>query len=151
MEFAKQGMNPDELAIISKEVVIAFAVSDTHTLLDYICKNGEDPDEIMKQNQQILISLHEGSIEKAQAPHIYSYSNGFRGFAARLTSEQASLLAEMPGVVTVFPNEMRRLHTTRSWDFLGLQTDEETEIPGFSTKNQDNVIVGFIDTGLQGH
>lgn len=54
---------------------------------------------------------------------------------------------EMPGVVSVFPNTKRNLHTTHSWDFMGLSEDETMEIPGFSTKNQVNVIIGFIDTG----
>lgn len=53
----------------------------------------------------------------------------------------------MPGVVSVFPNTKRNLHTTHSWDFMGLSDDETMEIPGFSTKNQVNVIIGFIDTG----
>ncbi|XP_020268239.1 subtilisin-like protease SBT5.3 [Asparagus officinalis] len=111
-------------------------------------KNAENPDEILKQNHQMLTSLHGGSIEKAKASHVYSYSNGFKGFAAKLTREQASILAEMPNVVSVFPNEKRSLHTTRSWDFMGLQMDEAMEIPGFSTKNQENVIIGFVDTGI---
>ncbi|THU47637.1 hypothetical protein C4D60_Mb09t17710 [Musa balbisiana] len=50
----------------------------------------------------------------------------------------ASQMAEMPGVVSVFPNLKRSLHTTHSWDFIGLGTNEEMEIPGFSTKNQEN-------------
>lgn len=125
-------------------------------------------------------------MEEAQASHVYSYGNGFRGFAARLTEKQASEMAgiffqnaspvsvcliteialfwlwvfyfpimwfpsEMPGVVSVFPNSKRTLHTTHSWDFLGLSTDASTEIPGFSTENQENVIIGFIDTGEYGH
>ena len=54
---------------------------------------------------------------------------------------------EMPGVVSVFPNTKRSLHTTHSWDFMGLINEETMEIPGYSTKNQVNVIIGFIDTG----
>jgi hypothetical protein len=50
-------------------------------------------------------------------------------------------------VVSVFPNSKRRLHTTHSWDFMGLVGEETMEIPGYSTKNQVNVIVGLIDTG----
>lgn len=53
----------------------------------------------------------------------------------------------MPGVVSVFPNVKRKLHTTHSWDFMGLSSEETMEIPGYSTKNQVNVIIGFIDTG----
>ncbi|XP_020109514.1 subtilisin-like protease SBT3.9 [Ananas comosus] len=109
--------------------------------------NSDDPYDILKQNHQMLTAVHEGSMEEAQASHVYSYSNGFRGFAARLTEKQASEWL-MPGVVSVFPNTKRTLHTTHSWDFLGLSTDASTEIPGFSTKNQENVIIGFIDTGI---
>ncbi|KAK9138121.1 hypothetical protein Sjap_008715 [Stephania japonica] len=54
----------------------------------------------------------------------------------------------MPGVISVFPNFRRSLHTTHSWDFMGLFPDESMEIPGFSTSNQHNVIIGFIDTGI---
>jgi hypothetical protein len=56
-------------------------------------------------------------------------------------------VTEMPGVVSVFPNSKRKLHTTHSWDFMGLVGEETMEIPGHSTKNQVNVIIGFIDTG----
>ncbi|KAL7225045.1 hypothetical protein ACSBR1_020348 [Camellia fascicularis] len=54
----------------------------------------------------------------------------------------------MLGVVSVFPNNRRRLHTTHSWDFMGLLGEETMEIPGYSTKNQVNVVIGFIDTVL---
>ncbi|XP_028110697.1 cucumisin-like [Camellia sinensis] len=54
----------------------------------------------------------------------------------------------MPGVVSVFPNNRRRLHTTHSWDFMGLLGEETMEIPGYSTKNQVNVVIGFIDIGI---
>jgi hypothetical protein len=53
----------------------------------------------------------------------------------------------MPGVVSVFPNSKRKLHTTHSWDFMGLLDDETMENKGYSTKNQANVIIGLIDTG----
>ncbi|KAJ4829949.1 hypothetical protein Tsubulata_008377 [Turnera subulata] len=100
-------------------------------------QNGEDPDDILSQNHQILASVHEGS-----------YRHGFKGFAAKLTEQQASQIAKMPGVVSVFPNSKRKLHTTHSWDFMGLLGEETMEIPGHSTKNQVNVIIGFIDTGI---
>ncbi|XP_038971936.1 subtilisin-like serine-protease S isoform X2 [Phoenix dactylifera] len=111
-------------------------------------KSSDSPDEILRQNHQMLAAVHGGSLEKAQASHVYSYSNGFRGFAAKLSKEQACDIAAMPSVVSVFPNLKRSLHTTHSWDFMGLATNEAMEIPGFSTKNQENVIIGFIDTGI---
>ncbi|CAN6440687.1 unnamed protein product [Victoria cruziana] len=109
---------------------------------------GSVPGEILERNHQVIASVHDGSLEKARAAHVYSYKYGFSGFAAKLTEGQASLLSNMPGVVSVFPNQKRKLHTTHSWDFMGLLSDEAMEVPGFNTRNQDNVIVGFIDTGL---
>ncbi|CAK9136080.1 unnamed protein product [Ilex paraguariensis] len=100
-------------------------------------RGSDDPDEILRQNHQMLTSIHGGSAEQAKASHVYSYSHGFRGFAAKLTEDQASEMAEMPGVVSVFPNSRRRLHTTHSWDFMGLMGEETMEIQGYSTKNQE--------------
>nr|XP_027192108.1 subtilisin-like protease SBT5.3 isoform X2 [Cicer arietinum] len=111
-------------------------------------KSGEHPHEILKENHQILASVHSGSIEEAQASHVYSYRHGFRGFAAKLTDEQASLISKMEGVVSVFPNSKRKLHTTHSWDFMGLLDDQTMETLGYSIKNQENIIIGFIDTGI---
>ncbi|ONK70194.1 uncharacterized protein A4U43_C05F31230 [Asparagus officinalis] len=111
-------------------------------------KNNHHPDEVSLQNHQLLSVIHGGSMEKAKESHVYSYRNGFRGFAAKLTEVQASDLAGMPGVVSVFPNKRRILHTTHSWDFMGVSGHEEMEIPGVSTENQGNVIIGFIDTGI---
>ncbi|KAJ8545153.1 hypothetical protein K7X08_017736 [Anisodus acutangulus] len=110
--------------------------------------NNEHPDEIVRQNHQMLTAIHRGNVEQAKTSHVYSYRHGFKGFAAKLTEAQASEISKMPGVVSVFPNTKRNLHTTHSWDFMGLSGDETTEIPGFSTKNQVNVIIGFIDTGI---
>ncbi|WCJ32873.1 Subtilase family protein [Euphorbia peplus] len=103
---------------------------------------------ILTQNHQILASVHGGSLDEARKSHLYSYRHGFKGFAAILTDQQASQIAKMPGVVSVFPNLKRELHTTHSWDFMGLVGEETMEIPGHSTKNQVNVIIGFIDTGI---
>ncbi|XAR58091.1 Cucumisin [Bertholletia excelsa] len=110
--------------------------------------DAHDPDEILQQNHQMLTEIHGGSTQQAKASHIYSYRHSFRGFAAKLTEDQASQMAEMPGVVSVFPNTRRKLHTTRSWDFMGMKGEETKEIPGYLTQNQANVIIGFIDTGI---
>ncbi|XP_020596779.1 subtilisin-like protease SBT5.3 [Phalaenopsis equestris] len=111
-------------------------------------KRSVEPKEITKQNHLLLASVHDGSLERARASHVYSYVHSFRGFAAKLSENQAFKIAGMSDVVSVFRNEKRMLHTTRSWDFIGVSTDVDMEIPRFSTKNQENVIIGFIDTGI---
>lgn len=52
-----------------------------------------------------------------------------------------------PGVVQVIPNRIHRLHTTRSWDFLGLQHDYPTNVLT-ETNLGRGVIIGVIDSGI---
>lgn len=54
-----------------------------------------------------------------------------------------------PGVVSVFPDEGAKLHTTRSWDFLGLEKDNF--IPPDSAWKKarfgEDVIIANVDSG----
>ncbi|KAL0710006.1 hypothetical protein Bca4012_016984 [Brassica carinata] len=76
---------------------------------------------------------------------VRSYKRSFNGFAARLTTSELKRVAEMKGVVSVFPNKKLRLQTTVSWDFMGLKQ-------GRSTKRNLNVesdtIIGVLDSGI---
>nr|XP_007141825.1 hypothetical protein PHAVU_008G228800g [Phaseolus vulgaris]ESW13819.1 hypothetical protein PHAVU_008G228800g [Phaseolus vulgaris] len=81
-----------------------------------------------------------GSDFKTEAV-LHSYKN-FNAFVMKLTEEEAKRMAEMENVVSVFPNGKNRLHTTRSWNFLGLphNTNRETI--------ENDIIVGVIDSGI---
>ncbi|MBA0565772.1 hypothetical protein Golob_010632 [Gossypium lobatum] len=75
---------------------------------------------------------------------IHNYKSGFSGFAAHLSAEEARSIAEKPGVVSVFPDPVLKLHTTRSWDFLKYETSVMIESnPSYST----DAIIGILDTG----
>lgn len=54
-----------------------------------------------------------------------------------------------PKVLSVFMNRGRKLHTTRSWDFMGLE--HNGVIPSNSIWNKarfgEDVIIGNLDTG----
>lgn len=54
---------------------------------------------------------------------------------------------EMEGVVSVFKSKMFELHTTRSWDFMGLTLDNDRATPMQLAYGND-VIVGIFDSGL---
>lgn len=47
----------------------------------------------------------------------------------------------MDGVQSVILNQYRRLHTTRSWDFIGLPQTARRK------KCESDIIVGVMDTG----
>ncbi|KAH7675464.1 Peptidase S8 subtilisin-related protein [Dioscorea alata] len=49
----------------------------------------------------------------------------------------------MEGIVSVFPSRTLHLHTTRSWDFLGLPSTTK-----HSLTLESDVIIGMIDTGI---
>ncbi|KAF3775742.1 Subtilisin-like protease SBT3-10 [Nymphaea thermarum] len=93
------------------------------TRLAYIVYLGErkheDPEVTTSSHHDILTKIF-GSKEAALGSIMYSYKHGFSGFAVRLTESQVKLIAELPEVVHVTPSETHKLHTTRSWDYLGL-------------------------------
>ncbi|KAJ4911077.1 Subtilase family protein [Raphanus sativus] len=76
---------------------------------------------------------------------VRSYKKSFNGFAARLTESEREHIAEMEGVVSVFPNKKLQLHTTASWDFMGLKEGKKTKR---NLAVESNTIVGVIDTGV---
>ncbi|KAM7256839.1 hypothetical protein ACFE04_012580 [Oxalis oulophora] len=83
-----------------------------------------------------------GSNAIAKESLVYSYGNGFNGFAAKLTDEEAARFSEMEGVVSVIPNHKLKPHTTRSWDFMGFSHSKVGQA------QQADVVIGVIDTGI---
>lgn len=73
---------------------------------------------------------------------LHSYKKSFNGFLAKLTEDEAQKLEEMEGVVSVFPSKINKLHTTRSWDFLGVPLQLKR------SAIESDVIIGVIDTGI---
>ncbi|CAL0309699.1 unnamed protein product [Lupinus luteus] len=74
---------------------------------------------------------------------IHSYKRSFNGFAAMLTNQQKEKLSQMEGVVSVFPSRNLQLHTTRSWDFLGLPKSAKR-----SHATESDIVVGVLDSGV---
>ncbi|XP_019087338.1 PREDICTED: subtilisin-like protease SBT3.18 [Camelina sativa] len=79
---------------------------------------------------------------------LYSYNYGFSGFSAKLNSTQAASLAKLDQVITVFKSKSLKLHTTRSWDFLGLTVDNVRRTPPPQLAYGSDIIVGIFDTGI---
>ncbi|KAH9661649.1 subtilisin-like protease SBT4.5 [Citrus sinensis] len=93
------------------------------------------------QHQNILQEVVVGrSVEDIL---VRSYRRSFNGFAAKLTVDERQKLASMEKVVSVFPSRTLQLHTTRSWDFMGLNLSITRK-----RSVESNLIVGVIDTGI---
>ncbi|XP_022737303.1 subtilisin-like protease SBT3.6 [Durio zibethinus] len=109
-------------------------------------KKHEDP-TITKMSHYKMLSNLLGSKEAAKNSMLYSYKHGFSGFAARLTESQAEEIAAFPGVVQVIPNRIHKLHTTRSWEFMGLNGHSPENLLTKSNMGE-GIIIGVIDSGV---
>ncbi|MCL7029721.1 hypothetical protein MKW94_030672, partial [Papaver nudicaule] len=85
--------------------------------------------------------------EEVKASLLYSYKHGFSGFAAVLTKSQAETIAEFPQVIGVVANRILSLQTTRSWDFLRLDSVSPSGIMNMA-QGGDGAIIGIMDTGI---
>ncbi|XP_051194572.1 subtilisin-like protease SBT3.8 [Lolium perenne] len=112
-------------------------------------KKHDDPSVVTASHHDVLTSVL-GSKDEALKSIVYSYKHGFSGFAAMLTESQAEALTKFPEVITVKPNTFHELHTTRSWDFLGLDNYQPPQQPGLLQKAKygEDIIVGVIDSGI---
>ncbi|KAL9312576.1 hypothetical protein ACSQ67_018028 [Phaseolus vulgaris] len=102
---------------------------------------------LRNDHAQILNSV----LKRDKKALVRNYKHGFSGFAARLSKEEADSIAQKPGVVSVFPDPILKLHTTRSWYFLEQQTRVEVDTKPNTLSNfssSSDIILGIIDTGI---
>ncbi|XP_062092041.1 CO(2)-response secreted protease-like [Humulus lupulus] len=101
---------------------------------------------------QLLSSIinpsQESESESERISLVHNYNHAIRGFSAMLTESEASVLSEHSEVISVFPDTMLHLHTTRSWDFLEGRAGRLSTWPSSHKHLSDDVIIGIIDTGI---
>ncbi|KAF9668879.1 hypothetical protein SADUNF_Sadunf14G0049300 [Salix dunnii] len=90
----------------------------------------------------VLLSIKSSDAE-ARESIIYSYTKIFNAFAAKLSKAEARKLSRREEVLSVFPNRYHKLHTTKSWDFIGLPNKAKRNL-----KMERNMVVGLLDTGI---
>ncbi|CAA0818033.1 Subtilisin-like protease SBT5.4, partial [Striga hermonthica] len=88
--------------------------------------------------------------QKARDSMFYSYKRHINGFAALLEEEEAAEIAKHPNVVSVLENQERKLHTTHSWEFLGLEKDGSVSPSSLWEKARygEDTIIATIDSGV---
>uniref|UniRef100_A0A453FGW2 Inhibitor I9 domain-containing protein n=1 Tax=Aegilops tauschii subsp. strangulata TaxID=200361 RepID=A0A453FGW2_AEGTS len=87
--------------------------------------------------------------EEARASLLYSYKHTLNGFAALLSEEEATKLSEKTEVVSTFRSDGRwSPHTTRSWEFVGLEEGLSKGWQPSGAHAGENVIVGMLDSGI---
>ncbi|CAA0830696.1 Subtilisin-like protease SBT4.14 [Striga hermonthica] len=97
---------------------------------------------LVETHLNILSSL-KGSEDAAAEALAYSYTKSFNAFAAKLSEDEGTKLSSMDKVASVFQNRYRKLHTTRSWDFLRLTQQSKRNL-----EVESDIIVGMLDSGI---
>ncbi|CAK9316959.1 unnamed protein product [Citrullus colocynthis] len=117
---------------------------DNDSQKTYIVYMGSHPKGKVSTSSHHIRLLKE-TIGSTFPPHslLHSYKRSFNGFVAKLTEAEARKVSEMEGVISVFPNGKKQLHTTRSWDFMGF-SEQVKRVPAV----ESNVIVGVFDSGI---
>ncbi|XP_060188842.1 subtilisin-like protease SBT5.3 isoform X2 [Lycium barbarum] len=107
-----------------------------------------DYDRVTDSHHKFLGS-YLGSTEKAKEAIFYSYTKHINGFSAMLKDEEAAEISKHPQVVSVFENRGRKLHTTRSWNFMGLENSGVIHPSSLWKKARfgEDTIIGNLDTG----
>eukprot|EP01018_Ginkgo_biloba_P022277 Gb_38600 [translate_table: standard] len=122
----------------------------------YIVYSGDNgallPEELADMHHSMLVSVKE-SADEARESLLYSYKHSFNGFAAHLSPEEAYVISEMEGVISVFPSKRRKMHTTRSWSFLGIAggahgDDSNSDNLWKKANYGQDIIIGLLDSGV---
>ncbi|KAK8955585.1 Subtilisin-like protease SDD1 [Platanthera guangdongensis] len=77
---------------------------------------------------------------------LYSYHTTLVGFSALLFQDEASALRSTAGVISVHPDRRLELHTTYSYEFLGLGNGNA--VARGSNSGGRGIIIGLLDTGV---
>ncbi|CAK8542271.1 unnamed protein product [Lathyrus sativus] len=99
--------------------------------------------DIARKTHLNVLSSVKGSYHEAKESIVYSYTESFNAFAAKLSEHEADKLSDMSEVVLVFKNRYLKLHTTRSWNFIGLPLTAKRRL-----KLERDIVVGLLDTGI---
>ncbi|KAH7678177.1 Peptidase S8 subtilisin-related protein [Dioscorea alata] len=112
-------------------------------IMVYIVYMGDSP-EGMSSIETLHVSMLDQVLGSGASEQrlIRSYKRSFNAFAAELSEEEMKTIADMNGVVSVFPNEKMQLHTTQSWDFMGFPRNVHR------APMEGEVIIGMLDTGI---
>ncbi|KAK2639987.1 hypothetical protein Ddye_027782 [Dipteronia dyeriana] len=131
-----------------------FAIKKSYIV--YLGSHSHGPNPTPSHMECATNSHHEflasflGSKDKAKDSIFYSYNKHINGFAARLEEEHAEKIAKHPDTVSIFENKLLQLHTTRSWEFLGLEKGGDVPLESLLKKANfgEDIIIANIDTGI---
>ncbi|KAK1969578.1 PA domain-containing protein [Colletotrichum sublineola] len=150
------------LSIMLAASLLLGAVGAAETRKTYIVHMQNTEATGVLRRSLIAASLDAVSIDAADV--LYTYQNTLNGYAASITEEQANALRNQPGVLSVRPDQVYQLQTSRTPAFLGLENSAllgrdaygvvspenylgERDGPN-GTSAESNLVVGVFDGGI---
>lgn len=104
------------------------------------------PDHFSMHEHWYTSIIHQVSGSRSDpAAMLYTYDTVMHGFAAKFTTMEAQAMENMDGCLSVLPDSVNQVHTTRTPEFLGLSSTHG--LWPLSHYGND-VIVGMLDTGI---
>ncbi|CAL0320257.1 unnamed protein product [Lupinus luteus] len=97
------------------------------------------------------LSTTDSDSDSNSNPLLYTYTTAYNGFAASLTSQQVDELLKSDSVIGIYKDTLYQLHTTRTPEFLGLETHSGLPIGLINEtlyKGLYDIIIGVLDTGV---
>ncbi|XP_054781833.1 cucumisin-like [Prosopis cineraria] len=108
----------------------------------YIVYMGTPPSDSDVPKSVLHMSMLQQVIGRAANSLVHSYKRCINGFVVNLKEEDVPKVAAMEGVVAIFPNGRKHLHTTRSWDFIGFPEQVKR------ANTESDIIIGVLDSGI---
>ncbi|KAI9122497.1 hypothetical protein K1719_006337 [Acacia pycnantha] len=110
-----------------------------------------DRERATESHHELLGSFLEGSKEAAKEAMTYSYTRVINGFSAVMDENVAAEIKRHPKVLKVFESKQRKLHTTRSWEFLTQIDSNGVALPHSTFERARfgaDAIIANIDSGV---
>ncbi|KAG8482383.1 hypothetical protein CXB51_027253 [Gossypium anomalum] len=123
------------------------ASRDHHKTFIVVVQNDAKPSIFTTHKHWYESSLASVLSPSTPAQVLHVYDTVFHGFSTKLSPTDALNLQTLPHILAVIPEQVRRLHTTRSPHFLGLQTTDSAGLLKESDFGSD-LVIGVLDTGI---
>ncbi|PIA61277.1 hypothetical protein AQUCO_00300662v1 [Aquilegia coerulea] len=93
--------------------------------------------------------LQSYSKEKAKEAMIYSHTKHINAFSAMLEPQEAKNMSKHADVSSLFECNTLKSHTTRTWEFLGMEKDGVVPPDSIWKKSMgEDIIIANMDTGV---
>ncbi|PIA61278.1 hypothetical protein AQUCO_00300663v1, partial [Aquilegia coerulea] len=90
-----------------------------------------------------------GGKEKAKEAMIYSHTKHINAFSAMLEPQEAKNMSKHADVSSLFECNTLKSHTTRTWEFLGMEKDGVVPPDSIWKKSMgEDIIIANMDTGV---